>query len=56
MAGDLIARCHLEPGPAVGYWLKRIREEQVCGVLHSREDALRWVKTNLEEERGTLCD
>jgi poly(A) polymerase len=53
---DLIDRCRIEPGPAVGRWLRRVREEQVCGVLHSREDAVRWVTAKLEKERQTPCD
>jgi hypothetical protein len=48
--GDLIAYCHLKPGPKLGYWLRLVREEQICGVLQSREAALQWVLDEAQKE------
>ncbi len=47
--GDVMEHCGLPPGPQVGEWLRRIREEQVAGRLTNREDALRWAARRIQE-------
>jgi poly(A) polymerase len=44
--GDLIDHCGLPAGPEIGRWLRLVREQQVCGRLTTREEALQWVQTH----------
>lgn len=48
---DLIQLFGLVPGPAVGHWLERVREEQAAGTFSTRDEALRWLEQNLAEEK-----
>jgi len=49
---DLMEVCDMPPGPDVGYWLRRIREEQISGVLHDKAEALQWVREASTEYGG----
>ena len=49
---DLISDGGLSPGPEVGCWLRRIREEQISGSLLSRMDALNWLAKALGRRTG----
>jgi hypothetical protein len=44
---DLIRDFHLQPGPAIGDLIERMREEQVAGRINGKNDALSWIKTKL---------
>lgn len=48
---DLIRLFGLAPGPAVGHWLERVREEQAAGTFSTRDEALRWLEQALAEEK-----
>ncbi len=41
---DLLAELKLSPGPLIGYLLESIREAQVSGDVHTREDAIRYAR------------
>lgn len=49
---DLIQRFGLAPGPAVGRWLERVREEQAAGTFATREEALRWLEQVISGKEG----
>jgi poly(A) polymerase len=46
---DLVEGLGLQPGPAVGALLEAVREAQVCGQVHTREEALALVRGRLDD-------
>lgn len=51
---DLVQRFGLAPGPLVGKWLERVREEQAAGTFTTREEALRWLEQVVSGEKGEI--
>lgn len=49
---DLMRTFGLAPGPIIGELLEQVREAQADGQIASREQALRWVKDQLEQRAG----
>jgi tRNA nucleotidyltransferase/poly(A) polymerase len=49
---DLIQEFALKPGPHIGQLLNLLREAQAAGELHSREDALQYVRAWLKDHYG----
>ncbi|MGC8827936.1 MAG: HD domain-containing protein, partial [Anaerolineae bacterium] len=49
---DLVQRFGLAPGPTVGKWLERVREEQAAGTFTTRDEALRWLEQMVSGEEG----
>lgn len=47
---DLLETFGLEPGPQIGELLEAVREAQVSGEVHSREEALALVRRHLADE------
>lgn len=47
--GDVMSRFTLKPGPEVGQLLRRAREAQDLGLVHTREDALAYLDSVLRE-------
>ena len=45
---DIIHALKISAGPEVGKWLDLIKEKQVAGKIHSRQQALDWVKSEFE--------
>lgn len=48
--GELIEEFNLKPGPLIGELLDLIREAQVIGLVHTREQALAYLKDILREK------
>jgi tRNA nucleotidyltransferase/poly(A) polymerase len=46
---DLMNELRLVPGPIIGYMLESIREAQVAGDIHNKEDAINYARMILEE-------
>ncbi len=44
--GDVMAAFELAPGPEVGRLLRKAREAQALGLVHTREEALEWLRGN----------
>ena len=49
---DLIQALKLQPGPFLGFVLEKVKEAQFTGELGSKEEALVFVRDNLERWRG----
>lgn len=47
LLGRHVTRLGVEPGPRMGEWLARVREEQLEGRLHTREEAVDWLRSVL---------
>ncbi len=47
---DLMAELKLEPGPRLGELLEAVREAQACGELSTREEALAYARTIMEQQ------
>jgi poly(A) polymerase len=45
---DLISEFYLQPGPLVGLYLEKIREEQVQGTVKTRKEALNFIKSIID--------
>jgi tRNA nucleotidyltransferase/poly(A) polymerase len=48
---DLIAKFDLEQSPLIGQLLESVRENQATGKIRTREEAINYVRSFLEEER-----
>ena len=46
---DLIEIFHLQPSPALGRLLNRLREAQLSGIIHDRQQARQWVSNFLAQ-------
>lgn len=42
---EIMKKLKLEPGPIVGIILNRLEEEQLAGVLKTKKDAFKWLKS-----------
>ncbi len=51
---DLIQRFGLAPGPLIGKWLERVREEQAAGTFTTRDEALRWLEGMVPGREGKI--
>lgn len=47
LLGRHVTRLGVEPGPRMGEWLARVREEQLEGRLRTREEAVEWLRSVL---------
>ena len=45
---DVMRAFHLKGGPEIGAILEALREAQVSGEVHTRDDALDWVRRYLD--------
>jgi len=50
---DLISEFRLPPGKGIGRLLRLVREAQAAGEIRTREDALQYVRN--EMDRGACC-
>ncbi|MFO3796626.1 MAG: hypothetical protein ACK8QZ_04985, partial [Anaerolineales bacterium] len=46
--GDLMQEFGLAPGPQIGQLLAAVREAQACGEIHTRQEALDFIKERLK--------
>jgi poly(A) polymerase len=47
---ELLREFNLQPGPRIGELLEAVREAQICGEVHTQEEALALVRKELEKE------
>ena len=50
---DLIKEFGLAPGPKIGEFLEAVQEAQASGEIEAKEDALEFVRKELDRENAT---
>jgi poly(A) polymerase len=51
---EVMALLELSPGPAVGQWLRRLREAQDLGLLKTPEQAQQWLRQSAQDSGASI--